>query len=129
MFVCSNCPAIVIDEECVGKIIESLSEATNICVYTDNDGKEYLSFDTIATFTDGTKGNVHIGKAYLHIKDIEIKVNTSTYVTTLKQSLMLQEVTCGCEDQVAYFTVTPIKEMTQAEIEKELRYKIEIVEK
>lgn len=129
MFVCSNSPGIVVDEECVGKIIEIFGETTNICVHTDEDGREYISFDATATFTDGTKANVHVNKAYPYINELDISVGTVLHQTTFKLSLILNSIECGCKDQPAYFTVTPIKEMTKAEIEKELGYKIEIVEK
>ncbi len=127
MLVCCNSPGIMIDEECVGKIVKSVDTAQNICVHTDEDNKEFISFDTIATFTDGTKANIHVPKVYLQINDITITTSI-TQDAYSHPSISLKTVEIGCEKLPTCLIIKPIKQMTQAEIEKELGYKIEIVE-
>lgn len=124
-----NCRGIMIDEKCLGKIIKSVGTAQNICVHTDEDNKEYISFDDIVTFTDGTKANIRVPKAYLHVNDITVDTTCIMQDSYSYPSISLKTVEFGCGKLPACFIIEPIKRITKAEIEKELGYKIEIVEK
>lgn len=129
MSACCNCHGITIDEECVGKIIKSVGTAQNICVRTDEDNKEFISFDAIVTFTDGTKANIHVPKAYPHINNITVDMTRIKQDSYSYPFMSLKTVEIDCGELTTCLTIEPIRQITKAEIEKELGYKIEIVEK
>ena len=128
MLACSNLHGIVIDKDCVGKTIESVDTAQNICVHKDANNKEFISFDAIATFTDGTKANIHVPQAYPSMNEIDINTMCIAQDAYSYPSMILKAVTVDCGKLYTCLTIEPIKRITKAEIEKKLGYKIEIVE-
>lgn len=129
MFVCGDLNGIAIDKDCVWKTIESVDTARNICVHTDEYNKEFISFDAIVKFTDGTKANIHVPKAYPHINNITVDITRIKQDSYSYPFMSLKTVEIDCGELTTCLTIEPIKQITKAEIEKELGYKIEIVEK
>ena len=88
--------------------------------YEDN--KPYLEYTGIVTGVNGEEVKIHFPKISLEFQEAEINFNRDKMTTTFSSQTLIQNP----EDQMVLQVIT--RNMTKKEIEKELGYKINIID-